>query len=110
VADEDERITSVFDLFGIDKDDLLICWVSGESMTGANINEGDRLLVDTSLTPDDGSIIVARIDGSVFVKRLKIDNGSTWLVSENVNFPPVRLEPDRDFEVLGVVRHVVHPT
>ncbi|MFP4527867.1 MAG: LexA family protein [Candidatus Kapaibacterium sp.] len=110
VAEEERSVTSIFDLFGIERENLLICWVSGESMTGANINEGDRLLVDTAAPPRDGSIIVAKIDGSIFVKRLRIKAEETWLHSENEKFAPVRLDPDRDFEVLGVVRHVLHST
>jgi SOS-response transcriptional repressor LexA len=108
VAEDDNRITSMFDLFGIERDNLLICQVSGESMTGANIHEGDRLLIDTGARPVNGSIIVANIDGNIFVKRLSFNNGDTWLISENKNFAPVKLTLGSDFEILGVVRHIVH--
>ena len=45
--------------------------VSGDSMTGAGINDGDILVVDRSLRPADGDIIIACLDGDFTVKRLR---------------------------------------
>ena len=45
--------------------------VSGDSMTGAGINDGDILVVDRSLRPADGDIIIACVDGDFTVKRLR---------------------------------------
>ena len=45
--------------------------VSGDSMTGAGINDGDILVVDRSLRPADGDIIIACVDGDFTVKRFR---------------------------------------
>ena len=45
--------------------------VSGDSMTGAGINDGDLLVVDRSLRPADGDIIIACVDGDFTVKILR---------------------------------------
>ena len=45
--------------------------VSGDSMTGAGINDGDLLVVDRSFRPADGDIIIACVDGDFTVKILR---------------------------------------
>ena len=47
--------------------------VEGDSMIDAGINPGDLLVVDRSLTPVDGDIIIASVDGEFTVKRLRVE-------------------------------------
>ena len=49
--------------------------VQGDSMTGAGIQDGDLLVVDRSLRPADGDIIIASVDGDFTVKTLRLGNG-----------------------------------
>ena len=56
---------------------------TGDSMIGAGIHEGDILVVDRSLEPRNGKIIIAAIDGSLTVKRLVKNGKSTILSPEN---------------------------
>ncbi|MCK5740946.1 MAG: S24 family peptidase, partial [Chlorobi bacterium] len=53
-----------------------------------------------------GRIAVVKVEGEMFVKRVMLDNGTIVLLSENPDFPPVRLEEDTDFSVVGIVRGV----
>jgi DNA polymerase V len=76
---------------------------AGESMTGAGIFPGDLLVVDRSLEPADGSIVVAAVDGEFTVKRLRRRNGSAWLVPENPAFKPLRVDTLDDCRIWGVV-------
>lgn len=80
--------------------------VSGESMNGAGILSGDILLVDRSLDPINNRIVVAIIDGEMVLKRLRITNGETFLVSENPKFKPIKIFEDMDFYIWGVVSAV----
>ena len=80
----------------------------GDSMIEAGIYENDLLIVDRSITPQDGKIVIARLDGEFTVKRLRIQKKGQWLVPENTNYSPIPLEKHQDCEIIGVVIHVVH--
>ena len=49
--------------------------VQGDSMVGAGISDGDLLVVDRSLRPADGDVIIASVDGDFTVKTLRLGNG-----------------------------------
>ncbi len=82
--------------------------VSGDSMIGARIFSGDIIVVDRSLQPRNGSIVVAVVDGELTVKRLqKTADGRMGLVSENPLYPPVVLTDEGGFTIWGVVSSVI---
>ena len=60
----------------------------GDSMIGAGIHDGDLLVVDRSLTAEDGKVVVVSINGELTVKRMRREKGITWLVPENPDYPP----------------------
>jgi DNA polymerase V len=82
--------------------------VEGDSMRGAGINNGDILVVDRSLEPASGKIVVAIINGEFTVKRFITDPKGVYLVPENKNYPTLKIEPESDFQVWGVVTYVIH--
>ena len=82
--------------------------VQGDSMTGAGIQHGDLLVVDRSLEPKSGAIVIAVVNGELTVKRLKADSGGVWLVPENPDYPPLEIREGMDLTIWGVVAHVVH--
>jgi DNA polymerase V len=82
--------------------------VTGDSMVGAGIHSGDLLIVDCSLEPRDGRVVIAVVDGELLVKRIRIKRGRISLVAENPSYPPLILE-EQSFEVWGVVTNVIHP-
>lgn len=82
---------------------------SGASMKNAGIHEGDILIVDRSLPPAHGKIVVAALDGQLTVKRLQKKSGSLWLVPENNEFSPIHVEEGNDLIIWGVVTNVIHP-
>src|SRR5699024_12472357 len=63
--------------------------VSGDSMEGAGIYDGDKLIVDRSIEPRDGHVVVAVIDGEVTVKRLRITPQGGGLQAEESPYPGV---------------------
>jgi DNA polymerase V len=82
--------------------------VSGDSMLGAGIHNGDILIVDRSLDPTPGRIVIAAVDGELTVKRL-VQEGDRWLlVAENDGYPAIALDEVGDSLIWGVVRHVIH--
>src|SRR5210317_1472044 len=57
--------------------------VSGQSMQGAGLDDGDLLVIDRSLEPQNNKIAVCFIDGAFTVKRLKVEVDCVYLVAEN---------------------------
>ena len=75
----------------------------GESMRGAGIFDGDLLVVDRSLKPDRGDIVVAVLNGCLTVKRLTRRGGEWLLASDNPTYPPVAVPEDDECLIWGVV-------
>ena len=81
----------------------------GESMRDAGLDDGDILVIDKSLEAQDGSIVIAFVNGEFTVKRIKKveENDCIWLMPENPDYPPIRVDKDEQFEVWGVVTFVI---
>ena len=82
--------------------------VEGESMVGAGIRDGDILVVDRSLDPRDGSVVIACVDGDFTVKTYRRDRKGVRLEPANPDFPTITFEPGRELRLFGVVTACVH--
>lgn len=80
----------------------------GESMIGASIHPGDVLVVDRSVHPAVGKIVVCALDGELTVKRLRSKEGKLVLAPENPEFPDIPLEGEVEMVIWGVVTSVIH--
>ena len=83
--------------------------VSGDSMTGAGIHNGDLLVVDRSLDPRPGSVVVAVLDGAFTLKRLARHRGFLRLEAAHPDYPHLDLHCCVDVQIWGVAIHVIHP-
>lgn len=81
--------------------------VSGHSMSGAGILDGDYVVVDRSLEARSGHVVVAVVTGEMTIKRLCVTGGRTLLQAENPDYPAVVLGEDYPAELWGVVVGVV---
>ena len=79
--------------------------VKGESMIGAGIFDGDLLVVDRSIEPRHGQIVVASINDEFTIKRLHLQLGEVKLVAENPNFQDITFGELDELSVWGVVRY-----
>jgi len=77
--------------------------VSGDSMTGAGIQNGDLLIVDRAAECTNGCIVVARIHDEFTLKRVRKEGHRVFLMPENKNYPPIEVTEGSDFEVWGRV-------
>ncbi len=77
--------------------------VRGESMIGAGILDGDKVVVRPQPTAEDGQIVVARLGDEATVKRLSRKNGQIWLLPENPDFDPI---DGTEAELIGIVKAV----
>jgi len=81
---------------------------NGDSMINAGIHENDILIVDRSLTPSDGKIVIVAIDGNLTVKRLKKERDKILLLSENPAYSAIEIQEGSELHVWGVVTNVIH--
>lgn len=83
--------------------------VSGSSMIRAGIHHDDILVVDRSLEPKSGKIVIASVNGELTVKRLHCEGKKVRLVAENEGYAPIDITEDVDLRIWGVVTNVIHP-
>jgi DNA polymerase V len=89
------------------EEDTYFIRVSGDSMVDEGIFPGDLLIVDRSLIPKPGDIIIIDIDGELAIKKLDIKHGYLRLVSGNLKHKPIIPRPDQELKVWGVVTNSV---
>ena len=80
----------------------------GESMLGAGIHPNDILVVDRSIKPVSGKIVICALNGELTVKRLQSDSGVIILAAENPAYADIILNADMDMVIWGVVTNVIH--
>lgn len=83
--------------------------VQGTSMCDAGIDDGDMVIIDKSLEPTDGDYVAAYIDGEFTLKQLHVDAKTrcVWLMPANEAFSPIRVEPESDFMIWGVIVYTI---
>ena len=82
---------------------------SGHSMINAGIHENDILVVDRSIEPCHGKIVIAAIDGQLTVKRLhQSQQGELILMPENPVFQPITVKEGSEVYIWGVVTSAIH--
>lgn len=79
--------------------------VSGDSMSGVGIMPGDMVIIDRSISPKSGDIVIAEVDGAWTMKRLKMHNDSVMLLAANPKYKPIH--PKNELKIAGVVTGVV---
>lgn len=85
------------------RDTTFYAKVKGDSMKNAGIFDGDLLIIDKSLEPQNNKIAICQIDGEFTVKRIKIDEELVWLIAENEEFKPIRVTPENELIIWGIV-------
>lgn len=78
----------------------------GDSMIEAKIFDGDMLVINCSLEPQQSNVVVAWLNGELTIKRLGTVGSSAALLPANPAFQPILVREDDDFKILGVVTSV----
>ena len=78
-------------------------------MLADGIHHGDLLLVDRSLQPQPGRVVVAVLDGAFTLKRLECHGGRLRLQAAHPGYPPLELDACIAVQIWGVATHVIHP-
>ena len=82
--------------------------VTGDSMQNAGICSGDVMVVDRALEPQNNTIVLAVLDGEFTVKRIQKKGQELYLSPENSKFKPIQITEEMNFQVWGVVTHIIH--
>ena len=80
----------------------------GESMLGAGIHPNDILVVDRSIDPVPGKIVICALNGELTVKRLERHNGQWQLKAENPAYAAIVIYEALELLIWGVVTNVIH--
>jgi DNA polymerase V len=89
------------------KDTTFFARVKGHSMKNVGIYDGDLLIIDKSLEPQNNKIAICQIDGEFTVKRIQIEDNIVWLIAENDDYKPIKVTPENDFMIWGIVIHSI---
>ncbi len=82
--------------------------VGGSSMKDMGIFEGDIVVIDRSLEPKNGSVVVAVINGTYTLKKIELmESKAPKLIPANKNFEPIEISKDDEFSVWGVVSSII---
>jgi DNA polymerase V len=81
--------------------------VSGDSMKEIGIHDGDIIVVDRSVEPSGGDVVVAALDGELTGKRYRMRNGQPLLMPENASCDPIPIEEGQSLVVWGVVTRAI---
>lgn len=104
--------------------------VAGDSMIDAGVFEGDILVIDKSLEPQEGDMAVCFVDGEFALKYISFHDPGTpsrhsgkaqssynilphremWLLPANKTYKPVHVTESNDFTIWGTVTYVIHKT
>ena len=89
------------------KDATFYARVDGDSMIGAGLEDGDLLVIDRSLSPENGKIAVCLIDGDFTVKRIKKEKNKLFLVPENKKYKKIEIKEENELIIWGIVEYVI---
>jgi DNA polymerase V len=80
---------------------------TGDSMISAFIPPKAKLVVDKSVTPGNGDIVVAVMNGDFTVKFLKKNDFKCWLIPGNRNYKEIEITPEMNMQIWGVVVKII---
>ena len=86
---------------------IYLARVKGDSMVNAHIPNDALVVIDKSLKPQNNSIIIATLQGENIIKHFIKTHAGIFLAPDNPAYRSIRITPDMDFSVWGVVTHVI---
>lgn len=106
-ADFDENKISLDNVLVKNKEATFYAKANGNSMIGAGIDDGNILVIDRSLEPQNNKIAVCFLDGEFTVKRIKLENEEVCLMPENSNYKPIKISEENNLIIWGIVTYVI---
>lgn len=83
--------------------------VNSDAMQNAGISKGDVVIIDRSLKPESGKVIIANLNGEMLIRRLEKIRNKVHLLPEAGRLSPIEIDASGcDFSIWGVVTYVIH--
>jgi DNA polymerase V len=82
--------------------------VRGDAMINAGIHDGDVVIVDRSIKPMSGKVIIATLNGEMLIRRFDKTFNKIKLIPETSKLASIDIDPYAEFSVWGVVTYVIH--
>lgn len=82
--------------------------IVGDSMIGADIHEGDIVIIDRSLEFHHNDIAVCCLNGEFNIKHVERTGDEIFLISSNSKYPKIKVDPEDNFVLWGVVTYIIH--
>ncbi len=82
--------------------------VNSQAMLEAGISQGDVVIVDRSLKPENGKVVIVMLDGEMLIRRLEIHNHKKRLLPASSRLAPIEISEGSFFAIWGVVTFVIH--
>ena len=82
--------------------------VRGDAMINAGIHDGDVVIVDRSIRPVSGKVIIATLNGEMLIRRFEKAINKVRLIPETKKLASIDIDPYAEFSVWGVVTYVIH--
>lgn len=83
--------------------------VRGDAMIGAGIHDGDLVIVDRSVKPQSGKVVIAVLNGEMLIRRLEKTFNKMRLLPETSRLAAIDIDPScESFGIWGVVTYVIH--
>ncbi|AMN76844.1 LexA family protein [Pseudomonas azotoformans] len=106
-ADHIERHISLDEVLNIRAPHVYLITITGDSMQGAGIFEGDIGIVDRSIEPVHGHLVVAALNNEPICKRLCKRGNEVILLSENPKYPARYILEGDELSIWGVITSTV---
>jgi DNA polymerase V len=103
---EEDRI-SLDEYVSLHPEAVFYIKVEGDCMDGSGIKEGDLLVVDRSLVPMNGDVIIGVLDGMHIIAAYIEFEGKKYLVPDNRNYEPIPVNECTSFTLEGVIPHTI---
>ena len=81
--------------------------VSGDSMIEAGLDDGDLIVIDRSINPENGKIAICFVDGEFTVKRIKKEKNKLFLMPQNKRYQPIEIKEGNELIIWGIVEYVI---
>ena len=84
-----------------------MAYAEGDSMINIGIHHGDIMIIDRSLSVNEGDIIIGILDGEFLIKQFSRKNSKIRLIPHNSKYPIIYINENSDFQVWGIVVHTI---
>ncbi len=107
-ADHLEKALSLEDLVVFRPSATFYVRAEGNAMARSGIHDRDILIVDRSITPKNGHLIITSVNEEPIIRRFIRRGVRIFLLSDDVQFEPILIQKETEWIIWGVITHVIH--